>query len=298
MKVAVSQFKAKELNTFQDFEEHLEWHVNEAAKDKAELILFPEFFTSELLTLEPFLDENLSYTDIFKKYATLFTEPFKELVSRLSKKYVMTIVAGSHFVYEEKEDKYYNTCFVFHPDGQIFSQSKVHPSYELVYNKFMTSPAKDIQVTHVNGTCIGVSICYDSSFPEVSRILTDMGAEIILVPTCTLDDWGSERNQLFSKARASENQVFVLNSQLIGTIPFPRNIPYGFTFTGKSGIYSPIHATLCDPTGVIAEAKPNTEMVLIADIDVDFLKKMREKGPNQNRKDMRVDFYKKFESVE
>jgi predicted amidohydrolase len=295
MIVATSQYRVKTLTRFEDFTRHVRWHVEQAARQGAELLLLPEYFTAELLTLNKNIGSNPDFSDLFEYYGKVYTLEIQESCKELSRDYNMIIAGGTHFTFDAKNNKFYNTCFVFTPDGQIFSQSKVHPSYELVYNKAMTSPAEDINIFNINGTNLGVSICYDCSFPEVSRILSALGADIILVPTCTLDVWGSERNVLFSKARAAENQVYVINSHLIGSIPFPPHLPYGLTFTGVSGIYSPIHPMLGRSDGIVKQGEPNVEMVVTAELDLNYLRELREKGHNQNRKDMRPDFYKKFE---
>jgi len=295
MRVATSQYKVKPLKSYQQFEDHVRWHLDRAAEQGAELLLLPEFFSVELLTLHHIQISTMEeMTDVFKAFAQHYTEPLTDTFSRLAKEYSMLLAAGTHFMYDEKEGKYFNSGLLFAPDGRKFVQNKIHPSYELVYNKSITSPGKELGVFENNGVKYGITICYDGSFPEVGRILGKLGADVLLAPTCTLDDWGKNRNILFAQARATENQVFVINSHLIGAIPFPTHIPYGFVFTGQSGIYAPIQPMIGTSTGIVKQGEPNVETVIAADIDIEHLRYIREHGHNCNLKDMRPEFYRQY----
>lgn len=295
MKVAASQFRARKIESLQDFENHVTEHVQSAAEQGAEVILLPEFFAAELLTLGQYDRTNdQDVTKIFEWFGKEYTDYIKALGKRLSQKHQIILAAGTHFAYNQEDHCYYNTAFLFAPDGTVFEQNKIHPSYEMVYNKHLTTPGKKLEVFEMNGVTYGFAICYDNSFPEIARILSQLGADIILAPTCCLDEWGQRRNVLFAQARASENQVYVVNSHLIGSIPFPTHIPYGFTFTGQSGIYSPIQPMIGTPNSIVAQAESNVETVVVADVDLDYLKYIRENGHNRNRTDMRPAFYQQY----
>lgn len=295
MKVASSQYRARKLKSIEDFENHLRWHVKSAADQGAELLLLPEFFTIELLTLHQFDSKSKDdLTRIFEWFGKEYANVLTPLCGALAKEYGITIAAGSHFAYRPSDGCYYNTAYVFGADGSVYKQDKIHPSYEMVYNKELTTPGNKLDIFEINGVKYGIAICYDNSFPEVARILSQMGADILLAPTCCLDEWGQSRNILFAKARASENQVYVINSQLIGSIPFPNHIPYGFTFTGKSGIYSPIQPMIGRPNAIVSQGDANVEMVVVGDIDLEYLRFIRENGHNRNRTDMRTSFYQQY----
>jgi len=297
VKVAASQYKIRMLKSYHDFEAHIREHIESAVAQGAELLLLPEFFTVELMTLEKYkADSKADFTRIFTHFAKTYTKPMKETCAALAKEYGIVLAAGSHFSYDEKEDRYYNSAFVFMPDQRIHLQNKIHPSYELVYNKDLTSPGCSLDVFQAMDVTFGVSVCYDGSFPEIARILTNLGADVILAPTACLDEWGRSRNILFSQARASENQVFVINSHLIGSIPFPPHLPYGFSFTGQSGIYSPIQPMIGTPNGIMKQGEPNVETVVSADINLDYLHHIRSNGHNRNREDRRPEFYRSYEA--
>lgn len=295
MKVATSQFRARQLKSLQDFRDHIRWHIESAVKQGAEMILFPEFVAVELLTLHKFDINNMDdLSRIFEWFGKEYTDFLKQMYADLARDYQIILAAGTHFNYHLEDDCYYNTAYLFGPEGTLFEQNKIHPSYEMVYNKELTTPGAKLDVITINGVTYGIAICYDNSFPEVARILSQMGADVILAPTCCLDEWGQSRNIIFSQARASENQVFVINSHLIGAIPFPTHIPYGFTFTGKSGIYSPILPMIGPPNSIICQAEANVETVLVGEIDLEHLKHVRSNGNNRNRDDMRTSFYQQY----
>lgn len=295
MKIGAIQYRVKDINCIEEFEKHVIELVDTAKQQGAETILFPEFFSVELLTIKKYhIDKIDSFDNIFEEFGKEYTDYIKQLFKKLAEKYNMTIAAGSHFCYKNSDGKYYNTAFIFSKYGECYEQDKIHPSYELVYNKHLTTPGNELNVFTIDGVKYGISICYDNSFPEITRILAKQGAEIILVPTCCLDNWGLERNKLFARARACENQVFVINSQLVGGISFPTHIPYGFLFNGQSGIYEPIQSMCGNDTGILSMADRNKEQILIYDIDLDGLRKRKNSGVNCNIKDMRNDFYEKY----
>lgn len=295
MKVASSQYRARKLQSLQDFEDHVEWHVRTAHEQGAELLVLPEFFSIELLTLHQFEIKAMDdIRKIFEWFGKEYADYIRQTCGGFARQYGITLAAGTHFVYHAEEGCYYNTAYLFGPDGTQYEQNKIHPSYEMVYNKELTTPGKKLDVFEINGVKYGIAICYDNSFPEIARILCRMGADIILAPTCCLDEWGQSRNILFAQARASENQVYVINSQLIGSIPFPSHIPYGFTFSGRSGIYAPIQPMIGTADAIVSQGDANVETVVVGDINLEYLRFIRENGHNRNRTDMRPEFYQRY----
>jgi predicted amidohydrolase len=134
---------------------------------------------------------------------------------------------------------------------------------------------------------IGVLICYDSEFPELSRLLADRGMEILFVPFLTDTQNGYSRVRHCSQARAIENECYVAIAGSVGNLPNVHNMDIQFA---QSMVFTP-----CDfafPTnGVKAEATPNSEMILIADVDLDLLRELNEFGSVRNLKDRRTDLF-------
>lgn len=135
---------------------------------------------------------------------------------------------------------------------------------------------------------IGVLICYDVEFPELSRLLADDGMDILFVPFLTDTQNGFSRVNHCAQARAIENECYVAIAGCVGNLPKVHNMDIQYA---QSKVFTP-----CDfsfPTdGVKAEATPNTEMILIGDVDLDLLRELNQFGSVKNLRDRRKDVYK------
>ncbi|MEN8664701.1 MAG: nitrilase-related carbon-nitrogen hydrolase, partial [Polycyclovorans sp.] len=134
---------------------------------------------------------------------------------------------------------------------------------------------------------IGVLVCYDSEFPELTRHLVDQGADILFVPYSTEERNGHLRVRYCAHARAVENQIYVITSGNTGNLPRVHNMDIHYA---QSAIITP-----CDfpfgRDGIAADTTPNVEMIAFADLDLAALKTARAHGSVQNRKDRRHDLY-------
>ena len=134
---------------------------------------------------------------------------------------------------------------------------------------------------------IGILICYDVEFPELSRILADDGMNILFVPFLTDTQNGYSRVRNCAQARAIENECYVAIAGCVGNLPRVHNMDIQYA---QSIVFTP-----CDfafPTnGVKAEATQNTEMILIADVDIDLLRELNQFGSVRNLNDRRSDLY-------
>jgi predicted amidohydrolase len=124
-------------------------------------------------------------------------------------------------------------------------------------------------------------------FPELARKLALDGAQILLVPFWTDTKNGYLRVRRTAQARAIENECYVVMAGAVGNLPNVNNMDIQYA---QSAVLTP--SDFAFPTNTIkAEATPNTEMVLLADVDLDLLKELRERGSVQNFKDRRRDLY-------
>ena len=114
-------------------------------------------------------------------------------------------------------------------------------------------------------------ICYDVEFPELSRLMADQGMQILFVPFLTDTQNAYSRVRVCAQARAIENECFVVIAGCVGNLPRVHNMDIQYA---QSGVFTP-----CDfafPTdGKRAEATPNTEMILVSDVDLDFESEVR-----------------------
>ena len=165
------------------------------------------------------------------------------------------------------------------------------------YEKLHTTPDEvkvwglegghDLQVFDTDCGKIGVLICYDVEFPELSRILADSGMDILFVPFLTDTQNGYSRVKNCAQARAIENECYVAMAGCIGNLPKVHNMDINYA---QSMVFTP-----CDfafpAEGIKAEATPNTEMILIADVDLDLLRELNQFGNVRNLKDRRTDIF-------
>ena len=278
MKIASIQFKLKKAEGFEDFASHVEGLVGEAKAENALFTVFPEYITLEVATA--FLPK-LSFRDAMVKVAEEYHEKYVNLFLNLAKKNNMYIVGGSTLE-KASPNKYYNTSFLFTPKGEIFKHRKIHPYPDIDPILGVNAAGENLNIFQTPQGKFSILICYDSIFPELSRILRLMGVEVVFVPSAAPFAeplyWDL---RICCGARAIENQMVVVHSCLIGRVEAEKTIE----FFGKSSILYPGRFK------VLAEGKMNEEMVVFAEVDLERL--CRSRGKNARiLKDMRPDVYR------
>jgi deaminated glutathione amidase len=126
-------------------------------------------------------------------------------------------------------------------------------------------------VTHaliggLEGIAIGMTVCYDLRFPELYRILAVRGATLITVPSAFTLDTGRDHWEVLLRARAIENQVFVVAPDQIGEAP-PHYRSYG-------------RSMILDPWGVVLAQAPDEECFVAAELDFELQDRIRDKLPS------------------
>ena len=125
-------------------------------------------------------------------------------------------------------------------------------------------------------------------YPELPRILAQMGMQILLVPFWTDTKNGYLRVRRCAQARAIENECYVAISGSVGNLPRVENMDIQYS---QSAIFTPSDFAF-PHDAIAAEATPNTEMTLLADVDLDLLKELRKLGSVRNLESRRRDLYK------
>jgi deaminated glutathione amidase len=183
------------------------------------------------------------------------------------------LVAGSISERVPGQARSSNTSVHVGPDGELkASYRKLHMfDVEVDGVRYAESeseqPGDEIVLSDLDsGTRLGLSICYDVRFPELYRALAVGGAEIITVPSAftlatTRDHW-----EVLVRARAIENQCFVIAANQIGAHP------PGHRSGGRS--------LIVDPWGVVLATAPDTETAVVADLDLDLLADVRRRLPS------------------
>ncbi len=170
--------------------------------------------------------------------------------------------AGAFAVYgllERDGDVFYNCAALVGPEGLIAAYRKVHLPF-MGADRFAEPGGRPFAVHEAAGLRVGIHICYDGTFPEVGRVLTLLGAEVLVLPT----NWPSQATttaEHVPAARAIENVVYVMAVDRVG-------VERGCLFAGRSSIAGP-------GGEILAQAGPDAEEILYADVDPALARRKR-----------------------
>jgi predicted amidohydrolase/ribosomal protein S18 acetylase RimI-like enzyme len=284
VRVCTVQYRMRKIDSWEDFEQQVEYFVDVAAGYRADFVLFPEMFTLQLLSFLP----EAEAPGLAVRQLTDFTDRLIDMGRRLALGYNIHIIAGSH--YTEKEDGLFNVAYLFRRDGTMEEQEKIHitPNEQLWWG---TTPGREIRVFDTDRGRIAISICYDTEFPEMTRIAVEKGAQILFVPFCTDNRQGYLRVTRCAQARAIENQMYVVTSGCVGNIPSVENMDIHYA---QSGIFTPSDFPF-PPDGIAGLCEPNIETVVMADLDLEVLRRNRAGGSVRCWRDRRTDLYEVVE---
>jgi predicted amidohydrolase len=281
MKVRVSavQYRLHTIRSFDEFAQQVEHYVKTAEEFEADFVLFPEFFTTQLMSIGDGRGRALSIRDL-----PAFTEQYRSLFVELAKRTGMHIVGGTHVV--QRGDRLYNTAHLFYPDGRVAEQAKLHitPTEAVHWNM---SAGDDLHVFDTEKGRIALLTCYDIEFPEIVRMAKARGADVIFCPSCTDDRHGFHRVRYCCHARAVENQVYVIVTGTVGSLPTVDFMRANF---GQAAVITPNDIPF-PPRGILAEGELNDDMIVTADLDLALLDQVREKGSVTTWRDRRTDLY-------
>jgi predicted amidohydrolase/GNAT superfamily N-acetyltransferase len=281
VRVSIVQYQQRRVRSFEEFGHNVEYFVDVVADYRADFVVFPELFTLQLLSIE---NQRIPASEAIATL-TRYTEPLKELLSRLAVSYNINIIGGSHPTMSESGE-ILNICYVCLRDGSVHQQVKIHPTPN---ERFWWNIEGGDRVDTIMTDCgpIGVLICYDSEFPELPRHLVDQGAQILFVPFCTDERQSYLRVRYCCQARAVENQCYVVLSGNVGNLPNVENMDIQYA---QSCILTPCDMPFARD-GIAADTSPNVEMVAFADLRMEDLAAARQNGTVQNLRDRRFDLY-------
>ncbi|MDP3561785.1 MAG: carbon-nitrogen hydrolase family protein [Legionellaceae bacterium] len=279
-RVATVQYEQRKINSFEEFSAQVEYFIRVVAEYHTDFVLFPESFTMQLLSIE---NKALSPDKAILKLST-YTERFKEMMVDFALKYNINIIGGSTAT--QVDDHIQNISYIFLRDGSVHAQAKIHPTPDERRIWRMQGASRVDKIMTDCGP-IGVLICYDSEFPELTRHLVDQGMLILFVPFCTDQRMGYLRVRYCAQARAIENQCYVVMAGNVGNLPGVHNMNVQYS---QSCILTP-----CDfpfaRDGIAADTTPNVETIAFADLNIKTLIAGRNTGSVINLKDRRDDLY-------
>lgn len=247
--------------------------ICEGADRGGEFIVLPEMFNCPYSN-----DKFIEYGENEDSSTTL------NEISDLARELSVYILAGS--IPEKEADKLYNTSYLFDKDGKIIAKHRKMHLFDIDVKDRITFKESDVltagnefSIADTEFGKIGIGICYDIRFVELARIMAENGAHVLFYPGAFNMTTGPAHWELLFRSRALDNQVFC-----VGVAP---------ALNEDASYHSYGHSIVTNPWGeVIAQAGKNEELIL-CEIDLSEIKKVREEIPVLKNK--RNDLYEVIE---
>jgi predicted amidohydrolase len=306
--VAAAQYGVEFLDSWQHYADKLAYRVEEAVAQGAQILVFPEYACLELASLFA----ASVYTNLHTQLEALqeLLPNFLHLHRKLARQYGVYLVASSFPVQCRGAPRgggplgaatapnggahpegtrqhgaplgayYRNRAFFCMPDGACDFQDKLMMT-RFENEVWNISRGYEIKVFPTAHGLVGVNICYDNEFPLIARQQVEMGAQIILSPSSTDTLAGFNRVRIGCRARAMENQCYVVMSSVVGTVDWSAAMD---VHIGAAGIFTPVD-TGFPGDGVLAQGEMNTPQWVIAELDLSRLHEVRTNGQVLNHRD-------------
>jgi predicted amidohydrolase len=235
--------------------------VAEAAAKGAQLVVLPE-----VVAWRGPREEESAHTEPIPG-------PTSEAMASLACLHRIVLCAGSWLEHGADGGRSFNTTCVFGRDGRLLARyRKIHlfdveiPGQVTVKESATRAAGLEPTVVGTELGILGLSICYDLRFPELYRRLARAGAELLVVPSAFTAPTGAAHWDVLVRARAIENQCYVLAANQSG------RSPHGFSDYGNS--------IIVDPWGTVLARAGDGEGVVVAEIDRERLRRVRRELPS------------------
>ena len=243
-------------------------YLEKIKDENPDFVIIPEMFCC------PYQTEN------FPIYAEKEGGPVWQQLSGYAKQYGIYLIGGS-MPEKDAEGNVYNTSYIFDREGkQIGKHRKVH-LFDIDVKGGQTFKESDTLTAGDSDTVfdtefgkIGVMLCFDIRFPELSRMMVNDGAKVIFVPAAFNMTTGPAHWELSFRTRALDNQIY-----MVGCAP-ARDVSAGYISWG--------HSIVTDPWGRVTGMLDENEGILLAELDMDYEEQVREELPllKSRRKDI------------
>ena len=233
--------------------------IRDAVSAGAELVALPELWSCHGLE------------KVYRENAEPIPGPATEFLGGLARELGVWLLGGSILEGESGAQRLFNTSTFFDPSGELIAvYRKIHlfdvkaPDREYLESRTI-APGREIVTAKAGVATLGLSVCYDLRFPELYRLLTLKGAEILAVPAAFTLLTGKDHWELLLRARAVENQAYV-----VAPAQWGRKADGRWTY-GRSMIV--------DPWGTLLATCPDRDGYALATLDLDYLDRFRTDFP-------------------
>ena len=233
--------------------------IRSAVSSGANLVALPELWSCHGLE------------DVYKENAEPLPGPTTEFLGGLARELGIYLIGGSILEGDPRSTQLYNTSTLFGPDGRMSAfYRKIHlfdvkaPDREYLESTTIAAGTQ-IVTAKAGAATIGLSVCYDVRFPELYRLLALRGAEVLAVPAAFTLQTGKDHWELLLRARAVENQAYV-----VAPAQWGRKADGRWTY-GRS--------IIVDPWGTVLSQCPDRDGYALATLDLDYLDRFREEFP-------------------
>ena len=243
-------------------------YLEKIKDENPDFVILPEMFCC------PYQTEN------FPIYAEKEGGPVWQQLSGYAKQYGIYLIGGS-MPEKDAEGNVYNTSYIFDREGkQIGKHRKVH-LFDIDVKGGQTFKESDMLTAGDSDTVfdtefgkMGVMLCFDIRFPELSRMMVNDGARIVFVPAAFNMTTGPAHWELSFRTRALDNQIY-----MVGCAP-ARDVSAGYISWG--------HSIVTDPWGRVIDMLDEKKGILLAELDMDYEEQIREELPllKSRRKDI------------
>jgi predicted amidohydrolase len=232
--------------------------VAAATAQRADIVVLPEMF-------------HIPYaTKLMTRHAEEIPGLLTAKLSAMARENQVILIGGS--IAEREGSRLYNTCVFFGPDGSMWGKfRKIHlfdvdiPGQVSFQESSVLSAGNEIVVKKTSSIDFSTLICYDARFPELFRIMSAYGVELIVIPASFSIPTGAAHWELTLRTRAIDHQVF------IAAASSARNPDNGFQPFG--------HSMIIDPWGIVLAQAGTDQEIITADLDMDRLRVIRQELP-------------------
>lgn len=279
VRIGLVQWQMRDYGSLEAMLQQAEYFVDAVSDYQSDFIVFPELFNAPLMAEFNHLDPAKAIRELAK-----YTMPIQEKFLEWAVAYNVNIITGSMPILID--EGLYNISYLCRRDGTSEHYIKVHPTPSEV-TAWGVKGGGEVKVFDTDCGKIGILVCYDVEFPELARLQALQGMQLLFVPFLTDTQHGYNRVKFCAQARAIENECYVAIAGCVGNLPKVNNMDLQYA---QSAVFTPSDFAF-PVTGVKADATPNTEMIVIADVDLVLLKELHTFGSVTTLKDRRTDVY-------